>query len=158
MAEEPRPEPWPRHSEVDEGGLVIGGSSAEDLAAAHGTPLLVVDEQDLRERCKRMCAAFPKVLYAVKAFSAHAVIRIALDEGLGLLAATGGEVEGCLRAGAPPSRIVFHGNAKTDAELELAVTAGVDVVIADGLDELRRIDAVARRSGQAQRVMLRVMP
>jgi diaminopimelate decarboxylase len=137
---------------------MIAGWSAEDLAAAHGTPLLVVDEQDLRARCRRMRDAFPRVLYAVKAFSAHAVLRVALDEGLGLLAATGGEVEGCLRAGAPPSRIVFHGNAKTDAELDLAVTARVDMVIADGLDELRRIDAVARRSARVQRVMLRVMP
>ena len=105
-----------------------------------------------------MREAFPRACYAVKAFSAHAVLRIVLDEGLDLLASTGGEVEACLRAGAPAARIVMHGNAKTDAELELAVEAGVGLVIADGLDELRRLDAVARARGRVQPVLLRVVP
>ena len=77
----------------------------------------MVDEDDLRERCRAIAPRFDRVLYAVKAFTAHAVIRIALDEGLDLLASTGGEVEACLRAGARGDRIVLHGNNKSDDEL-----------------------------------------
>ena len=95
----------------------------------------------MRTTCARAAAPprprFGRTLYAVKAFTAHAVIRIALEEGLDLLAATGGEVEACLRAGAPASRVVLHGNNKSDDELALAVRARLSLVIADGPEELR---------------------
>jgi len=112
---EPGPSgPWSEHASFGERGLVLAGVSASSLAERYGTPLLVFDEGDVRSRCRRVRAAFPQPLYAVKAFTSSAVVRLALDEGLGLLAATGGEVEACLRAGAPASRVVMHGNAKTD--------------------------------------------
>jgi|GEM_PF-71239 len=156
---EPGPSgPWSEHASFGERGLVLAGVSASSLAERYGTPLLVFDEGDLRSRCRRVRAAFPQPLYAVKAFTSSAVVRLALDEGLGLLAATGGEVEACLRAGAPASRVVMHGNAKTDEELELAVDAGLRVVVADGLDELARLDAIARERGRVQPVLLRVVP
>ena len=150
--------PWPAHAAFDEHGLRLAGVPAAELAERFGTPLVVIDELELRARCRRVREAFPRACYAVKAFSAHAALRIVLDEGLDLLASTGGEVEACLRAGAPAGRIVMHGNAKTDAELELAVGAGLGLMIADGLDELRRLDTVARERGRVQPVLLRVVP
>ena len=159
MAEPAAPAgPWPAHAAFDEHGLQVGGVPATELAERFGTPLVVIDELELRTRCRRVREAFPRACYAVKAFSAHAALRVVLDEGLDLLASTGGEVQACLRAGAPAARIVMHGNAKTDAELELAVEAGIGLVIADGLDELHRLDAVALECGHVQRVLLRVVP
>ena len=101
---------------------------------------------------------FPRVLFAVKAFTSHAMIRLALDEGLDLLCASGGEVEACLRAGAAGGRIVLHGSNKSDAELELAAVSGLSLVIADGREELDRIDRAARGRGVVQPVLLRVVP
>ena len=150
--------PWPQHAAFGDRGFVMAGVGAADLAERFGTPLIVVDEQEVRFRCRRARAAFPRVCYAVKAFTAHPMLRIVLDEGLDLLAATGGEVQACLAAGAPASRVVFHGNAKSDAELTLAVDSGVGLVIADGLDEMRRLDALARAAGLVQPVFLRAVP
>ena len=150
--------PWPLHAVFDDRGLVLAGTPAAALAERFATPLLVLDEQEVRERCRRARSAFPRVTYAVKAFTAHAMLRLALDEGLDLLAATGGEVQACLRAGAPASRVVLHGNAKSDEELALAVDAGVGLVISDGLDELQRLDGFAREAGRVQPVLLRVVP
>jgi diaminopimelate decarboxylase len=158
MAEAVPGGPWPAHAAFDEHGLRLAGLTATELADRFGTPLVVIDERELRMRCRRVREAFPRAYYAVKAFSAHSVLRVVLDEGLDLLASTGGEVEACLRAGAPAARIVLHGNAKTDAELELAIEAGLGLVIADGADELRRLDAVARSRGRVQPVLLRVVP
>ena len=150
--------PWPASAIFGASGLAIGGVTAEDLAARFGTPLLVVDEDDLRARCRAARRLAPRVLYAVKAFTAHAVIRIALDEGLDLLAASGGEVEACLRAGAPGARLVLHGNNKSDEELALAVENRISLVIADGPQELVRLDTAARARGVVQPVLLRVIP
>src|SRR3990170_3639020 len=94
-------------------------------ADRYGTPLLVADESHLRERARTFARLFPHPLYAVKAFMSHEMIRLVADEGLALLVATDGELEACLRAGVPASRIVLHGNDKSDDELRLAVREAV---------------------------------
>lgn len=151
-------DPWPSGAVLDDGGLAVAGVRAEELAERFGTPLLVADEAHLRERARTFARLFPHPLYAVKAFTSHHVIRLVLEEGLDLLAATDGEVEACLRAGAPPSRIVLHGNAKSDAELRLAVAEGLRLVNVDNAEELERLDGIARELGAVQDVILRVLP
>lgn len=151
-------DPWPSGAVLDARGLRIAGVHAEELAARFGTPLLVADETHLRERARTFARLFPHPLYAVKAFTSHHVIRLVLEEGLDLLAATDGEVEACLRAGAPASRIVLHGNAKSDAELRLAVSGGLRLVNVDNAEELERLGVIARELGAEQDVMLRVLP
>ena len=142
------PSPWPAGARFDDDGLSVAGVPATDLAGSFGTPLLVVDEDDMRSRCRAFREAFP----------AYELIRIALSEGLGLLAATGGELEACLRAGARGGAIAMHGNNKSLQELELAVATGVDLVVADNAEELQRLDAVARRAVRPMPVLLRVSP
>jgi len=63
-----------------------------------------------------------------------------------------------MRAGATPGRLLLHGNAKSDDELELAVREGIAAVIVDDVDELDRLDAIARASGRVQPILLRVLP
>jgi diaminopimelate decarboxylase len=80
------------------------------------------------------------------------------EEGLNLLVASGGELHACLSAGIPGARIAFHGNNKSDDELQLAVSNGVWLVDVDNPAELERLDAIARAAGVVQRVLLRVIP
>ena len=150
--------PWPRNGAFGAGGLSVAGCSAKDLAERFGTPLVVVDEAHVRERCRRFRGAFPRALWAVKAFPAGALIRIAAEEGLGLLVATGGELDACLRAGAQADRIAFHGTNKSDAEIETAVGARVGLLIVDNEEELDRISAAAEAAGVEQAILLRVVP
>lgn len=150
--------PWPDHVGFGPEGLRIAGVSAEELAGRYGTPLLVVDEEHLRARARTFASLFPHPLYAVKAFTSRAAIRLVAEEGLDLLASTGGELEACLRAGIGGERIVLHGNNKTDEELRLAVASGVRLVNVDNPEELERLDRVAAEAGVVQPIMLRVIP
>ena len=128
------------------------------LAEEFGTPLVVVEEEYVRARCREFRDAFPRVFWAVKAFPARALIRIALEEGLGLLAATGGELDACVRAGARPQVVALHGNNKSDEEIEQATALGTGLVIADNEEELSRIDEFAHRAGRKQPILLRLAP
>ena len=150
--------PWPASAAFDADGLSLGGLKAAELAEEFGTPLVVVDEDHVRARCREFARAFPRTLWAVKAFPLRALIRLALDEGLDLLAATGGEVDACLRAGAAGERVVFHGSNKLDAEIADAVGAGIGLLILDNVGEVERVAAAARHAGRPQPVLLRIAP
>ena len=139
------PDPWPANASFGADGMSIAGASAAALAERFSTPLVVFDHDDLTARLRAARLAFPKAFYAVKAFSAHAMLRLAVSEGLDLLAASGGEVEASVRAGVPPARVAFHGRNKSDDELALAVRARVGLVIADGSGRAAATGRVRRR-------------
>ncbi len=156
---------WPATAaRSDVGVLTLGGLDVRDLAAEFGTPLLVLDEDDLRARCRAWRDAFDgwpsgaDVAYAGKAFLCKAVAKIVQEEGLGLDVCTGGELAVALAAGFDPARMWFHGNNKSVDELERAVTAGVGTVVVDSFEELVRLAAVASRARIRQRIYVRVTP
>ena len=156
---------WPATAaRSDVGVLTLGGLDVRDLAAEFGTPLLVLDEDDLRARCRAWRDAFngwpsgADVAYAGKAFLCKAVAKIVQEEGLGLDVCTGGELAVALAAGFDPARMWFHGNNKSVDELERAVTAGVGTVVVDSIEELVRLAAVASRAKIRQRIYVRVTP
>jgi diaminopimelate decarboxylase len=148
------------------GQLKIDGVRATELAARFGTPLYVVDEQVARDRARRIREALQRefrrvgteasVYYAGKAFLCVEVARWMTQEGLGVDVASGGELAVALAAGVDPARIGFHGNNKSEAEIERAVEAGVGTLIIDSEQEVERIAAAAAAAGVRQRVRLRI--
>jgi diaminopimelate decarboxylase len=153
---------YPRGSRVNERGhLEVGGCDLTELAAEFGTPAYVVAEDDLRHRGRTFVEALRahhgegEVLFASKAFPCTAVYRALAEEGLACDVASGGELHLALKAGFPPERIHFHGNAKSEAELRGAHEAGVGCVVLDSFDDLERLEAVASRP---QPVLVRVSP
>ncbi|WBC12023.1 diaminopimelate decarboxylase [Micromonospora sp. CA-248089] len=153
------PQLWPRNVARGPGGaLTVAGLDVRDLAAEYGTPAYVLDEDDLRERCREFRAAFPDadVYYAGKAFLCRAVVRMIAEEGMFLDVCTGGELATALSAGMPPERIGFHGNNKSVAELTRAVDAGVGRIIVDSFTEIDRLSELARERGVRPKVLVRV--
>jgi diaminopimelate decarboxylase len=124
----------------------------------------VVAEADLRARAREIVGALAEyhdgpgeVVYASKAFPCTAVLRVFAEEGLGCDVASDGELHLALRAGFDPARLYLHGNAKSDAELRMALDAGVGTVVVDNPAEAERLDALVP-AGRRQRVLLRVTP
>ncbi|KAB1903582.1 diaminopimelate decarboxylase [Micromonospora sp. AMSO1212t] len=153
------PQLWPRNVARGPGGaLTVAGLDVRDLAAEYGTPAYVLDEDDLRGRCREFRAAFPDadIYYAGKAFLCRAVVRMIAEEGLFLDVCTGGELATALSAGMPPARIGFHGNNKSVAELTRAVDAGVGRIIVDSFTEIDRLTELARERRVRPKVLVRV--
>ncbi len=150
----------PLTSEVVAGRLMVGGCDLVEMAERYGTPLFVYDELHLRRRCREASEAFGGgVSYAAKAFLCVAMARLVESEGLGMDVATGGELAMALRAGFPPSRLVFHGNNKSSEELRMAIEGGVGRVVVDSFDEMDRIDHLHSLGGGAPvDVLIRITP
>jgi diaminopimelate decarboxylase len=143
--------------------LVIGGCDAVELAGEYGTPLYVMDEEAIRARMRDYVQSFnalhpTTVAYAGKAFLTTAMAKIVEQEGLSLDVASGGELHTALTAGFPAERIVFHGNNKSDAELEMGLAANVGRIVLDNFHEMERLANLAASRGVVARVMIRCTP
>jgi diaminopimelate decarboxylase len=152
---------YPEAASVHDGRLSIGGCDALELAREYGTPAYVVAEDDLRAGARAAVSALAEhhdgpgdVLFASKAFPCTAVLRVFAEEGLGCDVASGGELHLALRAGFEPGRLYLHGNAKSEAELQMALEAGVGTVVLDNEVEADRLLAL----GGGPRLLARVVP
>ena len=146
---------------TDEGVLTIGGVSVTDLAQQYGTPLHIMDEVGLRRQMRRFVdglqSRWPnsEVLFASKSLPIVAAYAIAAAEGMSIDVAGGGELQLALAAGVDPQRIHLHGNAKSDAELTMALDAGIGAIIVDNFDEIARLEELVT---QPLHVLVRVIP
>jgi diaminopimelate decarboxylase len=144
------------------GRLTLGGCDLGELAAQYGTPLYIYDRPTLWGQAQRARRAFAplraRVSFAAKACSTPGVLRIFRDAGLALDAVSAGELEAARRADFEPAAIHLHGNAKSAAELKLAVHLGLHAVVVDNRDELERLEEVCRTTGQRTSVMVRIAP
>ena len=161
------PAVWPISASRDDAGvLTLGGIAATALRSRFGTPLYVVDEDEVRATARRTLDAFraaaalhgvqARVYYAGKALLTTEVVRWVTEEGLAVDVCTGGELAVALAAGADPARLGFHGNNKSVPELERAVDARVGSIVIDSLIEIERLAAIVERRGVSQAVLLRV--
>lgn len=146
------------------GHLSIGGCDVVALVDALGSPLLIYDEESVRDQCRRYMDAFREhtddfeVIYASKAFSSLAIDQLVLEEGLSIDVSSGGEFHIAKEAGFPAERIFFHGNNKTEEELKYALSAGVGFVVVDSFQELELLQRLAAERGGSQSILLRVTP
>ncbi len=153
--------PWPATAERDaDGALVIGGVPVTTLAAEHGTPLWVVDEADLRGRCRAYLDGFPgvDVTYASKAWCTVGLLQIVAEEGLLIDVASEGELHTALVAGVDADRIILHGNNKSEHELDRALEVGVGRIVVDSFEELERLERLAAARETTAPVWLRITP
>ncbi|MCX5192810.1 diaminopimelate decarboxylase [Streptomyces sp. NBC_00249] len=151
---------WPASTaRLPHGGLAVGGVPLTEIAERFDTPAYVLDEAEVRARCRAYRQAFPdaEVLYAAKAFLSRAMVRWIDEEGLGLDVCSAGELELAVTAGFPPERTVLHGNAKSPRDLATALRLGVGRIVIDSPSEIARIAAAVGPSGR-QQVMVRVVP
>jgi len=141
--------------------LLIGGCPASDLVSTFGTPSLIIDESALRDRARRyqdgLRSRWPNsdVVWASKSLPLTPVFRLLGEEGLGIDVAGGGELVTALAAGVNPSKIVMHGNAKTDDEIEMAVKAGVGTIVIDNFNDIDRLERIVK---DEQSVLVRIIP
>lgn len=146
------------------GSLEIGGVDTRELAETFGTPLYVIDEALVRQRCREFMEAFRasgvpfEVSYASKAFCVKAMCRLVEEEGLSLDVVSDGELYTALEAGFPAERIHFHGNNKTPDEIAMALDAKIGYFVVDNFIELHLLNEIAKERGVKANALLRITP
>ncbi|MBE6541193.1 MAG: diaminopimelate decarboxylase [Ruminococcaceae bacterium] len=147
------------------GHLTIGGIDSAELAKEFGTPSYFLDTDAVRDMCRMYKKAFAEYfgersvpVYAGKALCYKGIYKLIAEEGLGADCVSPGELYTANAAGFPMDKVFFHGNNKTDADLELAISLGTGHIVVDGLDELSSLDRIAGEMGVKQHILLRITP
>lgn len=156
---------WPIDTHRNEHGeMVIGGVPLVDIAETFGTPTYIYDEATLRSAMRRFRDAFTgvlpgcRVVFAGKAFLSTALVKILVEEDLGLDVVSSGELYVGLHGGMPAARISLHGNNKSMDELTMACDAGVGKIIVDNFDEIEMLTALCADRETPMTVLLRINP
>ena len=147
------------------GHLFFAGQDTVELAAQYGTPLYLMDEDKIREKCRIYLDSFRKYLpegskplYASKACSFKQLYRIMTDMGMGIDVVSPGEIYTAKEAGFDLSCAYFHGNNKTDSDIAFAMDQKVGYFIADNMSEIDSIEEQAALRSMTQKVLLRITP
>ena len=149
----------------EKGHLLFAGVSAVSLAEEYKTPLYVIDEARIREKCKTYVTAMKKYfgenskpVFASKALSFKEIYRIVNEENMAVDVVSGGELYTAFRAGFPMENVHFHGNNKSRSEIDLALDTGVGTFMTDNIDELRYLNEAAKKRGITQKIVMRITP
>ena len=150
---------------VENGILHFAGQDTTKLAAQYGTPLYLMDEDKIREKCRIYKAAFEKYfgpaaqpLYASKACCFKRIYEIMREEGMGIDVVSSGEIYTAKMAGFDLSQAYFHSNNKTDEDIRFAIENGIGYFVADNEEEVKAVEAEAARRGIRQKLLLRLTP
>ena len=157
---------WSKNSSFVDGVLTLSGIPVAQLANDFGTPAFFLDEDAYRSRALAwhhgLHSQFGEnagtIYYAAKSFICTAVAQWIAEIGIGIDVCTGGELAVALAGGIHPSKIEVHGNNKSVAEIERAVSVGVKTIVMDSLFEIERVAAAAKNHGVRQAVLLRLTP
>ena len=145
------------------GHLVFAGVDVTTLAAKYGDPLYIMDEEMLRSNIKTYIKASEKylpkksrVLYASKALCIKSIYNILESEGAGADVVSPGEIYTAISAGFNPSNLFFHGNNKTDWDINFAIENKVGFFVVDNYNELESLCRIAKDKNMVQKILLRV--
>ena len=151
---------------ISSNAMHIAHHSVSTLAKDYDTPLYIFDRATIIAACQYYRNAFEmhyhasdvRMLYASKAYISPLVAQIMAEQGFGLDVVSAGELTVAQRAKFPMEDISFHGNNKSEAELQLALKLGVGRIVVDNWNELECLARLAREMKVEPSVLLRVAP
>ncbi len=150
--------------DIKNNALYFDGCNTVELAKEYGTPLYVMSETSIVEKCTEIRETFlnryerTRAAYAAKAFLTLSMCKIIEREGLCLDVVSGGELFTAMKANFPAEKIEFNGNNKSIEELELAIDYNIGRIIVDGLDELSLIEEICKEKGKKPNILYRITP
>jgi diaminopimelate decarboxylase len=145
-----------------DGKLFAEKVAVEKIAAQVGTPVYVYSKATFREHLRRLQQAYSEldtmICYSVKACGNINILKFLAEVGSGFDIVSGGELYRVLQAGGDPSKIVYAGVGKTDAEIIEALNAGIAYFNIESQAEMENLIRLAKQQGKNPRAALRVNP
>lgn len=143
---------------------MFSGMDVVELGKKYGTPLYLMSEDYIKDRCREIRSDFldkyskTNAVYASKAFLTKEMARIIKREGLGIDVVSGGELFTAMEVDFPMEKIIFHGNNKSEDEIEMAIENNVGKIVIDHIGEIELIEKIAKKYNKIVNVLFRINP
>lgn len=158
----PDPKIW-GHSISNNGTLVIGDIDIDQLVKEYGTPLHVVDKNQLEQTYTQFKESFSshyskiEIAYSYKTNPLPTVIKKLHTFGADAEVISHFELWLALHLGVPSKKIVFNGPGKSIESLQLAVEKKIKIINIDSSDEITLIAKLAKQNNTIQAVGIRLI-
>jgi len=140
----------------------VEGVSLAEIASRFGTPVYVYSRAALTDAFMQYATALKGrehlICFAVKSNPNLSILRLFASLGAGFDIVSGGELQRVLAAGGEADKIVFSGVGKSEAEMRLALDAGILCFNVESEAELLCLNSVAASMGKIAPISFRVNP
>ncbi|MBI2051622.1 diaminopimelate decarboxylase [Candidatus Roizmanbacteria bacterium] len=131
----------------------------ETIIKQHPTPFHIYDEAGIRKTARKLARAFSgfpffRNYFAVKALPNPVIMKILVDEGMGMDASSYAELMLCERVGITGENIMFTSNDTPQEEYEKAFELGAMI----NLDDISHIDYLEKHVGIPKIICFRYNP
>ncbi|MBN2182503.1 MAG: diaminopimelate decarboxylase [Sedimentisphaerales bacterium] len=144
------------------GKLFVEETNIEEIAEAVGTPAYIYSKATFVDHLQKIQKAYNEletlICYSVKACGNINILKFMAEMGSGFDVVSGGELFRALQAGGQPSKIVFAGVGKTDAEITEALDAGIGYFNIESQAELENLILLSQHQGKKTKAALRINP
>lgn len=140
-----------RHLSMD------AGVPYRDLVASHGSPLLVLDADKVRDQYHSLQRALPGVVlfYAIKSLPHPNILRLLAGMNAGFDMASSGEIELVRHLNISGRRTIHTHPIKRDSDIRDALRFGCTTFVVDNTDELLKFLPFKHRVGLLLRIAFR---
>jgi len=150
-----------KYFKISDGKILIGGKTAEEIAADVDTPFYAYDLSIAKKKYEMLSAALlseVEIHYAIKANPHPEIVKFFSQLGTGFDVASAGELNIVLATGVDPKRIGFAGPGKREEEIRFACRAGIGSLNVESTGELDLANRIAAEEEKQLNVCLRVNP
>lgn len=144
--------------------LYINEHKLSEIGKEFGTPLYIFDEDELNSKMRFYQNNFSsnyfhsKIVYASKAFLVPAICEILKKHDFYMDVMSITDIEIAKMASFNLNHIVFHGNNKSNLELEYAIDNNIGYIVVDNLNELERLIKIAKQKRKVVNTLFRINP
>ncbi len=132
------------------------------IVAKVGTPLYIYSKATFKHHLQSIQQAYSEldttICYSVKACGNINILKFMAEAGSGFDIVSGGELYRALQASGNPSKIVYAGVGKTDAEIIEALNAGIGYFNIESEAGLNNLIRLAKEKNKQPKAALRVNP
>ena len=138
------------------------GVEIQKIAESRSTPFYCYSKKAITENYNNFKNSFKnmdvKICFSLKSNSNLSILNILSNLGAGADVVSEGELRKALRANIEANNIVFSGVGKTEEEISFAIKNHCLQINIESLSELNRVNTIAGKIGNKQKVALRINP
>ena len=140
--------------------LYCEGTPVRKIAEEFGTPIYIYSKAQIIENFKSLQNSLPnaKILYALKANSNPAILKILNQLGAGADTVSAGEIYIALNSGFKPEKISFAGVGKYDDEIKFAIKNEIFSINIESPQELLVVNEIAKNLNKTAKILIRINP